>query len=140
MTAKGESNNMATQGWIGVDLDGTLAKYDSWRGETHIGEPIPLMVGRVQQWIINGQKVKIVTARVSAGEGDRSSSTVADIRGAIERWCLQNIGAKLEVTCCKDFGMIELWDDRAIQVIPNTGQTLQDAYDQLERTKAVDNG
>ena len=21
------------QGWIGVDLDGTLAEYDGWRGE-----------------------------------------------------------------------------------------------------------
>lgn len=118
-----------TTGWIGVDLDGTLAEYDSWRGETHIGKPIPLMVERVKQWLAAGQKVKIVTARVSTGEGDRSSSTIAEIRGAIERWCLTHIGSKLEITCCKDFSMIQLWDDRCIQVIPNTGQTLQDAYE-----------
>jgi len=24
--------------WIGVDLDGTLATYDMWRGLDHIGE------------------------------------------------------------------------------------------------------
>lgn len=28
-------------GWIGVDLDGTLAIYDVWRGANHIGEPVP---------------------------------------------------------------------------------------------------
>ena len=28
-------------GWIGVDLDGTLARYDGWRGIDHIGEPMP---------------------------------------------------------------------------------------------------
>jgi hypothetical protein len=27
----------------------------------------------------------------------------------------------LEVTNAKDMDMIELWDDRAVQVIPNTG-------------------
>lgn len=35
-------------GWIGVDLDGTLAFYDSWRGIDHIGAPIPLMLQRVK--------------------------------------------------------------------------------------------
>lgn len=117
------------EGWIGVDLDGTLAEYDSWRGETHIGKPIPLMVERVRRWIAAGQKVKIVTARVSTGDGDRAQSTIAEIRGAIEKWCWHHIGAKLEVTCCKDFAMIQLWDDRCVQVMPNTGQTLQDAYE-----------
>lgn len=27
-------------GWIGVDLDGTLAEYTGWKGVEHIGEPI----------------------------------------------------------------------------------------------------
>ncbi len=26
-------------GWIDVDLDGTLAQYDGWKGVAHIGEP-----------------------------------------------------------------------------------------------------
>jgi hypothetical protein len=33
-------------GWIGVDLDGTLAFYDEWIGPEHIGAPIPGMVDR----------------------------------------------------------------------------------------------
>ena len=38
-----------------------------------------------------------------------------------ERWCEEHIGARLEVTATKDFEMIELWDDRCVQVIMNTG-------------------
>jgi hypothetical protein len=36
-------------GWIGVDLDATLAKYDGWKSADHIGEPIPAMVDRVSR-------------------------------------------------------------------------------------------
>lgn len=114
------------KGWIGVDLDGTLAEYHGWQGELHVGAPIPRMVARVKAWLADGKTVKIVTARVSTGNNDRSSSTIDEIRSAIETWCKVHIGAKLEVTCCKDFGMIELWDDRCIQVVPNTGLTMEE--------------
>ena len=30
--------------WIAVDLDGTLAIYDKWRGRDHIGEPVPEII------------------------------------------------------------------------------------------------
>ena len=34
--------------WIGVDLDGTLAYYDGWVSDDHVGDPIEpmLAVGR----------------------------------------------------------------------------------------------
>ena len=35
-----------SKAWIGTDLDGTLAKYDGWKGWQHIGDPIPKMVER----------------------------------------------------------------------------------------------
>lgn len=35
---------MSDKPWLGVDLDGTLAVYDKWRGIEHIGAPIPAMV------------------------------------------------------------------------------------------------
>jgi hypothetical protein len=35
-------------GWIGIDLDGTLAFRGEWQGHNHIGEPIPLMLKRVK--------------------------------------------------------------------------------------------
>ena len=46
------------------------------------------------------------------------------VRSAIEAWCRKHIGAQLEITCIKDYGMIELWDDRCIQVEPNTGRPI----------------
>ena len=39
------------KGWIGVDLDGTLAHYDKWRGVEHIGKPVPVMLERVKKWL-----------------------------------------------------------------------------------------
>ena len=55
-------------GWIGVDLDGTLAEYTGWKGIDHVGKPVPAMVKRVKDWIAKGQDVKVFTARVSCGE------------------------------------------------------------------------
>lgn len=104
--------------WIGVDLDGTLAHYDGWKGETHIGAPIKPMVARVEQWLKEGKKVKIFTARLDARNDHRT------VKRAIWKWCYEHIGVVLEVTNTKDFGMIELWDDRAVSVEPNTGKVL----------------
>ena len=116
-------------GWIGVDLDGTLARYDGWKGIEHIGEPIAPMVERVKRWLAQGVDVRIFTARVDGGEvavsmGDKNGVAHRDVpmvRHHIEQWCLRNIGRVLAITNVKDYGMLELWDDRVVQVIPNTG-------------------
>lgn len=101
--------------WIGVDLDGTLAEYHGFRGVTEIGKPIPKMVARVKRWLTAGKTVKIVTARVAMPH-DRARA-----KAAIEAWCKEHLGKTLPVTHSKDYGMIELWDDRAVQVRRNTG-------------------
>lgn len=103
-------------GWIGVDLDGTLAHYDHWRGIEHIGAPIPLMLSRVKKWVARGDTVKIFTARVAVPEPERSAAIAA-----IHRWLAEQGLPALEVTNVKDLGMVELWDDRAIGVVVNTG-------------------
>ncbi len=114
-----------SQGWIGVDLDGTLAQYDVWRGIDHIGEPIPEMLERVKQWLAAGRDVRIFTARAfrmlyPVGTPERAESVT--VVGRIHEW-LQSHGLPwLPVTCFKDFSMVELWDDRCVQVIPNTGR------------------
>lgn len=106
---------MAASGWIGVDLDGTIAHYDGWKGVEHIGKPIPKMVERVKQWLKDGISVKIFTARVCHDPD-------GEILRHIEAWCQEHLGQILPVTNQKDFAMVELWDDRAIQIIPNTGR------------------
>lgn len=109
-------------GWIGVDLDGTLAEYGAWKGPTSIGKPIPRMVERVKKWIGEGREVRIVTARASGTSAKANGVTRAQIVYAIKQWCREHIGVELPVTNEKDFAMIELWDDRCVQVIPNTGE------------------
>ena len=117
---------MSKSGWIGVDLDGTLAEYHGW-GDGSIGKPIPAMVERVKRWIAEGNTVKIMTARCwpfgtnASAETHRVLDSSAQI-DAITAWLIEHIGQPLEITCVKDYAMIELWDDRAVQVIPNTGQ------------------
>lgn len=110
-------------GWIGVDLDGTLARYDGWVGPEHIGEPVPLMVNRVKKWLAEGKDVRIFTARVAGQPGnDPDKKRQAHlVRVAIQKWSLEHLGKILPITCIKDYGMVQLWDDRAVQIIPNTG-------------------
>lgn len=104
------------KGWIGVDLDGTLAHYDGWKGEDHIGEPIPLMIDRVKAWLDAGHDVRIFTARVADSE---------TAEHYIKEWCFTHLGKILPVTCKKDLQMVELWDDRCVRVIRNTGVPIQ---------------
>lgn len=104
-----------TRGWIAVDFDGTL---QVWVGNGPImGPPIMPMVKRVRAWIANGQEVRIFTARASIKTEDVRVAAIA----AIELWCEEHLGMKLAVTCIKDTSCLEIWDDKAIRVIKNTG-------------------
>lgn len=107
-------------GWIGVDLDGTLARYDGWVDGLHIGEPVPAMAQRVRAWLRNGIEVRIFTARV--GPRGRAKHSITEIEARIQDWTEQHFGVRLPVTNEKDFGMFELWDDRCVQVEINTGR------------------
>jgi len=102
--------------WIGVDLDGTLAKMEGWNGPYEIGEPILPMVNKVKKWITAGHTVKIFTARVS----DDDPKTVE----AIEKWTKQHIGQVLEITNKKDMHMKAIFDDKAVRVEKNTGKLI----------------
>jgi hypothetical protein len=105
--------------WIGVDLDGTLAhdlgmKRDG-KGLGEIGTPIKPMVDRLKKWIADGKTVKIFTARAS------SPKQVV----MIKKWLVIHGLPDLEVTNVKDLRMIELWDDRCVQVMTNSGEPIQ---------------
>jgi hypothetical protein len=126
---------MSGKGWIGVGLDGTLVEYNGWKGATYIGAPIKAMVERVKKWLAEGKEVRIFTARIyypdyfepTDANAERylemmdRRHNAAKAQIAIERFCLEHFGRKLEVTCTKNYGMAELWDDGAVQFMPNTG-------------------
>lgn len=108
--------------WIGVDLDGTLAHYTSFKGSTIIGKPILKMIDRVKKWVQKGKKVKIFTARADNPKAVK----------AIKKW-LDKVGLpELEITNIKDHMMSELWDDRAIQVKKNTGEIINVENEMVE--------
>lgn len=98
--------------WIGVDLDGTLAHDLGNRSLDEIGSPIKPMLNRVKKWIAQGKTVKIFTARAS------SPRQIA----VVKKWLAQHGLPDLEVTNAKDLRMIELWDDRCVQVTTNLGE------------------
>ena len=103
-------NETAKEGkWIGVDLDGTLAKHDGKLGE--IGSAIPSMVERVEKWIDDGHEVRIFTAR--------AESALERIK--VKKWLSDNDLPDLAITNKKDWKMLELYDDRAIRVEHNKG-------------------
>lgn len=121
-------------GWIGVDLDGTLAFYDTWVAWDVIGMPIKPMVDRIRKWLDEGKEVRIFTARV-AFEKDKCYVTGATfdrkmVKDVIHNWLEEQAGLpRLKLTHEKDFNMIELWDDRCIQIIKNTGRTLAEEHE-----------
>ena len=114
-----ELNCRMWKGWLGVDLDGTIAHYDGWKGIQHIGEPIEPLVSIVRNWIKRGEDVRIFTARVS--QDDPQDNAIA--RCHIEQWCLLHLGKVLPITNVKDFGMTFCFDDRAIRILKNIGVT-----------------
>ena len=72
--------------WIGVDLDGTLARAEHWQGMESIGEPVPAMMRRVRAWVDKGLTVKVVTARAGGDNFDRESFVHPSAYPAHHRW------------------------------------------------------
>ena len=102
-----------------MDLDGTLAHYDGYKGDDVVGAPIEPMVKKVRAWIYAGEDVRIFTARKP--------------HPAIRKWCKQHLGKVLPITNTKDSGMIALYDDRAVGVRRNKGTPFSE-----ENEKQVD--
>jgi 16S rRNA C967 or C1407 C5-methylase (RsmB/RsmF family) len=109
------------KGWIGVDLDGTLAHWDHYRGDDHVGKPVEQMVKRVRQWIREGKDVRLFTARKP--------------HPAIRRWMQEHLGKVLPITNTKDHFMQAFYDDRAVQVRRNTGETSDEDEAQVWQPK-----
>ena len=117
------SGDWMSKDWIGVDLDKTLARYESGDykrfGPLFIGEPIQPMVNLVKEWIAAGEVVKIFTARV--GYDPDETKDISAIVNAIQDWTEKHIGYRLEVTNQKTGYTKAIYDDKAFGVLPNEG-------------------
>ena len=143
--------------YVLFDLDGTLAVYDKWKGIDHIGEPVKPMVDLIKKMHDEGKVVKILTARIAPrkledGTVGESYITVPDGEGGVTRtyahqfindWCHFNLGFIPEIVYQKDHLMLELYDDRVKQVVPNEGLLVEDLYrecGEILRKAHSDNG
>lgn len=151
---KKDTHGAAGTGWYGFDLDGTLAKYDGWKGIDHIGEPIAPIVRLVQAMHKGGLEVKILTARVAPRPSPETKPNPykegnwcivePDVqkwalkakwsaKEFIQEWCYRNLGFVPKITHQKDHLMLNLFDDRVTQVEPNTGRIIGRLPDELDK-------
>ena len=153
-----DTHGVEGKGWYGFDLDGTLAKYDGWKGIDHIGEPVKPMVELIKQMRDKGKVVKIMTARIAprlcgethaqgcrcgrceeeAGKppvlqeqylvelGNDGTTVKRRASDYVRDWCADNLGFIPEIVYQKDHLMLELYDDRVKQVVPNEGWLVED--------------
>lgn len=149
-----DTHGQQGEGWIGFDLDGTLAKYDGWKGFDHIGDPIGPMVTLLKKLHAEGTKVKILTARVAPKDVQEARpnpyvenhwciTSPDDMPWAlkdkwtpceyIQDWCWRVFGFVPEITHEKDCFMLDLYDDRCHQVVPNTGEVVEEQRDKLAK-------
>ena len=102
--------------WVGFDFDGTLAVERTF-------EPITPMVNRMRRYIKDGYEVRILTARGNDAAGIQ----------LVKNWLKKHNFPDLKVTSRKDYQMIVLYDDRARQVIQNTGVVVGEEDEFLTR-------
>jgi len=129
------SQKFPEKGWVGFDLDGTLAKYDHFEGWDKIGDPIEPMIEMVKSIRRRGIICKVWTARASVASRAINNLTFEQVESVIKRWTLEHIGEELDVVTEKDCHMLCAVDDSVIQVEKNTGKilgkllTIDDGFD-----------
>lgn len=103
--------------WVGFDLDGTLAFDGGGEHTGQIGAPIPATAEIVKALLAEGREVRIVTARVAPGFGDHEGQ-----RAKVLAWFIEHFGIGVAIVHGKDPDMETLYDDRAVQLVKNTGE------------------
>jgi len=94
-----------------IDFDGTIAYYDPNGNSGDIGEPIPGMLDKINNWIKQGIKIKIFTGRANIPESIKP----------MKLWLKLNGFPELEITNTKGIDHDLILDDKAREVIFNTG-------------------
>lgn len=122
-----------------IDLDGTLAEYDHWRGEDHIGEPIEGAKEFVLQLKADGYQVMIWSTRLGGFNvlKDKSPEDVERNAAIVQGWCMKH-GIAID-------GMLEgkpmcfaTIDDRAIRPIDQSYGGFRSAMDWVHMQEDID--
>lgn len=118
--------------WVGFDLDGTLCEWVRWTKWDTFGKVLVPMKTILLEHLATGDECKIFTARVAYPRdicyvtGEEFTSSMMESR--IQDHLMKDGLPRLACTAIKDHRLRIFYDDRAIQVILNTGRTLADAH------------
>lgn len=114
------NNKVSTKKNIYIDLDGTVAEYQSGYAKTgYIGYPLQPICNYVKKWINQGHNVVIFTARV---DPTKSQEEIDKTVLKIKNWCEKNLGKILQITAIKHRHIDFILDDKAISLVRNTGK------------------
>lgn len=127
-------------GWIGVDFDGVLVEWDP-KYLPDCGPPIVHGITLVRRLKAEGHEIRIFTARIQPSPDEQAWWDEANRLGfktvedwvkyqhqLVENFCIKHFGAPFKITACKDWRMITCYDDRCVQMVPNTGESLDERY------------
>lgn len=91
--------------YLAIDLDGTLAEYTEWKGESIIGDPIPGAVEFLRR-LAERYSLVIFSARASSFSG----------KDAIHKWVIHHKLRAIitDITNEKKYHFVAYIDDRAI--------------------------
>jgi hypothetical protein len=105
-------------GVLAVDLDGTLAKKEHPFNPYSVGEPVQPVLQHLLNEKAKGRSISILTARASSND--------PGLRRAVRTWLDRHGLEGVHITSQKTPDMVEIIDDRARQVIPDTGRVVGD--------------
>lgn len=111
MLGKIVKTEVCEKGWFGIDLDETLAFYSGPAGNTPIGPAILEIMVIAKRWLREGKDVRLFTARAG----------FANEVPKIEAWLLEHELQDMQITNVKSHGMVILLDDKAREIVGNTG-------------------
>jgi hypothetical protein len=100
---------------VAIDLDGTLAEYNTWEGVYHIGPPVEKMVDIILKHISDGDTCIIFTSRLS------DEVEAPTVRHVIRAWLKQWNLPYMESTAIKRKEFKIFYDDRARRIAQNQG-------------------
>jgi hypothetical protein len=119
-----------------VDLDGVLARYDGWKGEDHIGEPVP-GAAEFTHFLSRFARVVVFTTRVKADLADRLPGTTPEqLAERVKAWLDEHGFDYDEVYQGQGKPIAAAYiDDRAVRLPTNPG--LADFAEALDETKVL---
>jgi hypothetical protein len=118
-------------------MDGTAVEWHGWTAWNEIGKPLPAMIARIRDWLDKGYQVKIFTSRLPLDQSPMAEEvckttgeryTRQDMIKVIADYFEPLVGQRLEAINIKHYKMYEYWDDIAVQMVVNTGQSLAEVH------------